>query len=173
MNQPRAANENATSASRHEAVEIVEPALAHLTILVATAEPAISTSMRDLLAAYPLRTIWARGVDQVRSALSRETVDACFCGFWLIDGTYREVVRHLKRQPAEIPAIVVCAPSCPQEYRDYLAALNLRAFDFLCHPYRRMDLERILRATISKRGLSARGAQDPVRVVQPDLRKAG
>jgi hypothetical protein len=69
--------------------------------------------------------------------------------------------------------IVVCAPSCPQEYRDYLAALNLRAFDFLCHPYRRMDLERILRATISKRGLSARGAQDPVRVVQPDLRKAG
>ena len=128
MNQPRAANENATSASRHEAVEIVEPALAHLTILVATAEPAISTSMRDLLAAYPLRTIWARGVDQVRSALSRETVDACFCGFWLIDGTYREVVRHLKRQPAEIPVIVVCAPSCPQEYRDYLAALNLRAF---------------------------------------------
>ena len=173
MNQPRAANENATSVSRHEAVEIVEPALAHLTILVATAEPAISTSMRDLLAAYPLRTIWARGVDEVRSALSRETVDACFCGFWLIDGTYREVVRHLKRQPAEIPAIVVCAPSCPQEYRDYLAALNLRAFDFLCHPYRRMDLERILRATISKRGLSARGAQDPVRVVQPDLRKAG
>jgi len=173
MNQSRAANENATSVSRHEAVEIVEPALAHLTILVATAEPAISTSMRDLLAAYPLRTIWTRGVDGVRAALSRETVDACFCGFWLIDGTYREVVRHLKRQPAEIPAIVVCAPSCPQEYRDYLAALNLRAFDFLCHPYRRMDLERILRAAISKRGLSARGAQDPVRVVQPDLRKAG
>ena len=90
MNQPRAANENATSVSRHEAVEIVEPALAHLTILVATAEPAISASMRDLLAAYPLRTIWTRGVDGVRAALSRETVDACFCGFWLIDGTYRE-----------------------------------------------------------------------------------
>jgi DNA-binding NtrC family response regulator len=173
MNQPRAANGNATSVSRRETVEMVEPSLAHLTILVATAEPAINASMRDLLEAYPLRTIWARGVDGVRSALSRETVDACFCGFWLIDGTYRDVVRHLKRQPTEVPAIVVCAPSCPQEYRDYLAALNLRAFDFLCHPYRRMDLERILRATISKRGLSVRGARDPVRVVQPDLRKAG
>ena len=170
MNLPRAANSNGTSVSGHEPV--VEPALAHLTILVATAEPAISASMRDLLGAYPLRTIWARGVDEVRSALSRQNVDACFCGFWLIDGTYRDVVRHLKRQPVEIPAIVVCAPSCPQEYQDYLAALNLRAFDFLCHPYRRMDLERILRATISKRGLSL-GAQDPVRVVQPDLRKAG
>jgi DNA-binding NtrC family response regulator len=173
MNQAKAANDNATSVSRHEAVEMIESSLAQLTILVATAEPAISASMRDLLEAYPLRTIWARGVGEVRSALSRETVDACFCGFWLIDGTYRDVVGHLKRQPAEIPAIVVCAPSCPQEYRDYLAALNLRFFDFLCHPYRRMDLERILRATISKRGLSVRRAQDPVRVVQPDLRKAG
>ena len=173
MNQPRAANGNTTSVSRRETVEMVEPSLAHLTILVATAEPAINASMRDLLETYPLRTIWARGVDEVRSALSRETVDACFCGFWLIDGTYRDVVRHLKRQPSEIPAIVVCAPSCPQEYRDYLAALNLRAFDFLCHPYRRMDLERILRATISKRDPSVRGAQDPVRVVPADLRKAG
>lgn len=173
MNQPKAANDNATNVSRHEAVETVEASLAHLTILVATAEPAIGASMRDLLEAYPIRTIWARGVNEVRSALSRETVDACFCGFWLIDGTYRDVVRHLKRQPAEIPAIVVCAPSCPQEYRDYLAALNLRAFDFLCHPYRRLDLERILRAMISKRGLTVRGAQDPLRVLQPDLRKAG
>jgi DNA-binding NtrC family response regulator len=173
MNQPKAVNDSGTSVSRHETVEMVESSLAQLTILVATAETAINTSMRELLEAYPLRTIWARGVDEVRSALSRETVDACFCGFWLIDGTYRDVVRHLKRQPAEIPAIVVCAPSCPQEYRDYLAALNLRAFDFLCHPYRRMNLERILRATISKRGLSVRGAQDPARVVQSDLRKAG
>jgi len=173
MNQPKAANDNATSMSRHEAVEMVESSLAHLTILVATAEPAISASMRDLLEAYPLRTIWARGVEEVRSALSRETVDACFCGFWLIDGTYRDVVRHLKRQPVEIPAVVVCPPSCPQEYRHYLAALNLRAFDFLCHPYRRMDLERILGATISKRDLSVRGTQEPMRVAQPDLRKAG
>lgn len=173
MNQPKAAHDGTISVSRHEAIGRAEPSLAHLTILVATAEPAVSASMRDLLEAYPLRTIWARGVDEVRSALSRESVDACFCGFWLIDGTYRDVVRHLKRQPAEIPAIVVCSPSCPQEYRDYLAALNLRVFDFLYHPYRRMDLERILRATISKRGPSVREAQDAKRVVQPDLRKAG
>jgi hypothetical protein len=78
MHQAKAANDNATSARRHEAVEMVESSLAHLTILVATAEPAISASMRDLLEAYPLRTIWARGVGEVRSALSRETVDACF-----------------------------------------------------------------------------------------------
>jgi DNA-binding NtrC family response regulator len=144
-------------------------------VVVATAEAAISASMRDLLQEYPLRTLWVRGVDEVRVVLDRETVAACFCGFWLVDGTYRDVVRHLKRQPVQIPAIVVCAPSCPQEYRDYLAALNLRAFDFLCHPYRKADLERILRAAISERGQSVRVTQDSVRGVaqQAALRKAG
>jgi DNA-binding NtrC family response regulator len=175
MNQVRAANGSANGVSRRETAEMVEPSLAHLTVLVATAEPAISANMRELLHEYKLKTIWARGVDEVRSALSRESVDACFCGFWLIDGTYRDVVRHLKRPPAEIPAIVVCSPSCPEEYREYLAALKLRAFDFLCHPYRRVDLERILRATLSKRGPSVRGAgaQDSAPMVRPDLRKAG
>lgn len=171
MNYRSATEDNIIGVSRDTA----EPSLAPPTVLVATAEPAISASMRDLLKGYPIRTVWARGVNEVRLALAKESVLACFCGFWLIDGTYRDVVRHLKGQPIEIPAVVVCEPSCPQEYRDYLAALNLRAFDFLCHPYRKMDLERILEAAISKRGESVREARGPVReaVQQPDLRKAG
>jgi DNA-binding NtrC family response regulator len=175
MNRSAAVGGNIRRVSKHESVETIEPALARPTVLVATAEPVIGASMRDLLYGYPLRTVWARGVEEVRAVLARETVAACFCGFWLIDGTYREIVRLLKRQPVEIPAIIVCAPSCPQEYRDYLAALNLRAFDFLCHPYRKTDLERILRAAISERGQSARVAQNPAGGVvrQPDLRKAG
>ncbi len=175
MNSP-ATTDNIASVSRREAVEMIEPSVARPTVLVATADPLIRASMRDLLQEYPIRTIWARGVNEVQLALAKESVLACFCGFWLIDGTYRDVVRHLKRQSVEIPAIVVCEPSCPQEYRDYLAALNLRAFDFLCHPYRKMDLERILEAAISKRGQSGGVAQAPVRgaVREPDdLRKAG
>ena len=175
MSRPPLAGGNVVGVLRHEPVGPIETVFARQTVLVATAEAAISASMRNLLQEHPLRTLWARGVDEVRAVLARETVAACFCGFWLIDGTYRDVVRHLKRQPVQIPAIVVCAPSCPQEYRDYLAALNLRAFDFLCHPYRKADLERILRAAISERGQSVRVTQDSVRGVarQPALRKAG
>jgi len=174
MNKPAATQDNPTGVSRDEAVKVA-PSPTRPSVLVATAEPSISASMRDLLQEYPIRTIWARGVNEVRLALAKESVLACFCGFWLIDGTYRDVVRHLKRQPIEIPAIVVCEPSCPQEYRDYLAALNLRAFDFLCHPYRKMDLERILEAAILRRGAPVRVTQAPVRGVghQSDLRKAG
>jgi DNA-binding NtrC family response regulator len=170
-----AAGGSTTSVSKRESTGTIEPAVARATVLVATAEPVIGTSLGELLREYPSKTVWARGVEEVRAVLARETVAACFCGFWLIDGTYRDVVRLLKRQPVEVPVAVVCSPSCPQEYRDYLAALNLRAFDFLCHPYRKADVERVLRTVISERGQSARIAQNPAGRVarQPDLRKAG
>jgi hypothetical protein len=34
--------------------------------------------------------------------------------------------------------------------------LHIRAFDFICHPYRKTDLERILQATLSERAHAAR-----------------
>lgn len=119
------------------------------TILLATVDPDIRSSMSALLRSYNVKPVSVSGLEELRIALAKETVSACFCGFWLLDGTYRDVVRQLRRQPVEIPVIVVCAPECSQEYRDYLAALNMRAFDYICHPYRKADLERILHSVIS------------------------
>jgi DNA-binding NtrC family response regulator len=153
MGQAAPASKNRASVLHGESAEQFQPSAAQPAVLVATADPVISDSMRDLLQMYPLRTLWARGVGEVRALLAKENVAACFCGFWLVDGTYRDVVRLLKRRPVEIPAIIVCEPACPNEYRDYLASLNIRAFDFICHPYRKTDLERILRATLSERAL--------------------
>jgi len=120
-------------------------------VLIATTDPDIRHTMAELLQAYAIDTLWASGMEEIKTALANRSVAACFCGFWLVDGTYRDVVRHLKRQNAEMPVIIVCAPTCPHEYRDYLAALNIRAFDFLCHPYRRIDLERILNSAFAFR----------------------
>lgn len=127
-----------------------------LNILVATNDPEIRSNMAELFENYDLRTLWAKSVEEVKAIIGKTDISACFCGFWLVDGTYREVVRSLKRQQIEIPAIIVCAPSCPHEYRDYLAALNLRAFDFICHPYRRIDLDRILQSAIGTNIRSAK-----------------
>jgi DNA-binding NtrC family response regulator len=131
------------------------------TVLVATNDPEIRESMAGLLQLFPLKTLWANGMQDVKSVLARESVTACLCGFWLVDGTYRDVVRHLKLQRAQIPAIIVCAPTCPHEYRDYLAALNIRAFDFICHPYRKTDIERILRSAIEVHDGSERSTLPP------------
>jgi DNA-binding NtrC family response regulator len=131
------------------------------TVLVATNDPEIRENMAGLLQLFPLKTVWAKGMQDVKSVLARESVTACLCGFWLVDGTYRDVVRHLKLQRAQIPAIIVCAPTCPHEYRDYLAALNIRAFDFICHPYRKTDIERILRSAIEAHDGSERLTPSP------------
>ena len=119
------------------------------TILLATVDPDVRVSMSALLDSYNIKAVSVTGLEDLRIALARETVSACFCGFWLVDGTYRDVVRQLRRQPVEIPVIVVCAPGCSQEYRDSLAALNIRAFDYICYPYRKADLERILHSAVS------------------------
>src|SRR5271170_6189890 len=151
MDQAAAVTNNPSAVLHRESAAHFQPSAERPIVLVATTDPIISDSMRALLQMYPLRTLWAKGVGEVRALLTKENVAACFCGFWLVDGTYRDVVRLLKRQTAEIPAIIVCAPACPNEYRDFLAALNIRAFDFICHPYRKTDMDRILRAAFASR----------------------
>jgi DNA-binding NtrC family response regulator len=156
MDQAAAVSKTSATVLHRESAAQFQSSSEQPVVLVATTDPVISYSMGALLQMYPLRTLWAKGVGEVRALLAKENISACFCGFWLVDGTYRDVVRLLKCQPVEIPAIIVCEPACPNEYRDYLAALNIRAFDFICHPYRKTDLERILQATVSERAHEAR-----------------
>jgi DNA-binding NtrC family response regulator len=156
MDQAASVTKNPATFLHRDSAAQFQSSVEHPVVLVATTDPVISDNMRSLLQMYPLRTLWAKGVGEVGALLAKENVAACFCGFWLVDGTYRDVVRLLKHQPMEVPAIIVCEPACPIEYRDYLAALNIRAFDFICHPYRKTDLERILQATLSERAAAAR-----------------
>jgi DNA-binding NtrC family response regulator len=128
------------------------------TVLIATVDPDIRREMAELLENYPVKILWAKGVEEVRSMLSKGRIAACFCGFWLVDGTFRDVVRHLRSQPVEIPAVIVCAPECPHEYTDYLAALKIRAFDFICHPYRKSDVNKILPPPIEGFGQSGQAS---------------
>jgi DNA-binding NtrC family response regulator len=119
------------------------------TVMVATADGGIWGSLNELLQSFSVRTRWVSGVEEASEVLARQDVSVCLCGFWLADGTYRELVKRLKREAAEIPVIILCAPACPNEYRDYLAAMNIGAFDFLCHPYRKLDLDRALRSGLA------------------------
>jgi DNA-binding NtrC family response regulator len=128
------------------------------TIVMATVDPEIRQNMGELLEGCTVNTRWATGIEEIRTSLAREDVAAVFCGFWLVDGTYRDVIRHLKSLRADVPVVIVCSPACSQEYRDYLAALNIRAFDFICYPYRRVDLERILDSAIALRTASLKSS---------------
>lgn len=126
------------------------------TVLIATVDTEIRQGLADLLEIASINAIWVGSVEDVKTIVAKERIAACLCGFWLQDGTYREVIRHLRRGRLDIPAIIVSAPACPHEYRDYLAAMNLGALDFLCHPYQQSDLDRMLESAISAHSRSIR-----------------
>jgi DNA-binding NtrC family response regulator len=113
-------------------------------IVKKSSNPAIRSGLTELFQGFSLRTIWMQGVEAAKTVLQRENIAACLCGFWLQDGTYRELIRHIKRERMEIPTIIVSPPACPEDYAEYLAATNIGALDFLCFPYRKRDLERML-----------------------------
>jgi hypothetical protein len=136
------------------------------TILIATVAPEICGDLKGLLQTFSFNTIWSKGVEGAKSVLAKERIVACLCGFWLQDGTYRELVRHIRRENMEIPVILVSEPDCPHEYRDYLAAMNIGALDFLCHPYRKSDLEGMLRLAMGER---KRALRQQAPLVGPDL----
>jgi DNA-binding NtrC family response regulator len=130
------------------------------TVLIATVDPEIRESLAGLLEVAPINAIWVRSVEDVKAVIAKERIAACLCGFWLQDGTYREVIRHLRRERIDIPAIIVSAPATPHEYRDYLAAMNLGTLDVLCYPYQKSDFERMLVSAIAAHSPSD-GRQSP------------
>src|ERR1700730_19365369 len=132
-----------------KSVTSIKQAPGRPTVLIATIDSEIREALAEFLENASINAILAASVGDVKMLVSRERIAACLCGFWLLDGTYREVVRHLRRERIDIPAIIVSAPSCPQEYRDYLAAMNLGALDLLSYPYKRSDFERMLGSAIA------------------------
>lgn len=144
-----AVNPGNANIAQLESLQNVDLRKFQATVLIATNDLEMHGNMSQLLAPFSVRTVWSKCLEEVKYVLAREKVSVCFCGFWLLDGTYRDVLRHLRLRRAEIPAVIVCAPSCPHDYRDYLAALNISAFDFICHPYQKSDIERILNSAIN------------------------
>ena len=64
------------------------------TVMVATADGGIRGSLNELLRSFCVQTRWVSGVEEASEVLARQHVSACLCGFWLADGTYRELVKR-------------------------------------------------------------------------------
>ncbi len=119
-----------------------------LTVAIISADPVVRAAMVGILKKCGLRAVLVGGLTGLMSMRSREKVVACLCGFCLADGTIREIAAYLKRQPVEIPMIMVSMPAPSREYGDFLDSLSVGAFDFICHPYRVDDIQLILWSAI-------------------------
>jgi DNA-binding NtrC family response regulator len=119
------------------------------TVLIATADLQVRSELAGILDGQGVEIDSVTGVEAAKSQLIGDGVAACLCGFGLEDGTYKDLVKHARRHVPETPVIIVSTPGCPNEYREYLAAMNAGAFDFLCHPYEKREVKRILRLAVS------------------------
>jgi DNA-binding NtrC family response regulator len=144
----------------------IESAPERPTVLIATVNLEICSGLKEVFQGFSLNTIWMKGVEASKGVLANRRIAACLCGFWLQDGTYRELVRHIRRENMAIPVIIVAEPECPHEYRDYVAAMNIGALNFLSHPYRKSDLEGMLRLAI---GAQTRTVRQQTSIIGPDL----
>lgn len=120
-------------------------------ILVASAASALREGLGEVLLGHLGKAEYVSGAPQAIERLKSNCVAVCLCGFSLEDGTYREVVKEARRQEIAVPVIMVSTPYSPNEYREYLAAMNTGAFDFLCHPYQKREVHRILDLAFTSR----------------------
>jgi len=119
------------------------------TVLIASNDSKMRAYLSKILGDRGLEVECVDGVRTAHEFFTGGDVAACLCGFGLKDGTYKELVKLARRQSPEIPVVIVSTPSCPNEYSEYLAAMNAGAFDFLCYPYQAREVERILRLAVA------------------------
>ena len=119
------------------------------TVLIASVDPEVRGALAAILDGHGLEIECVEGAEAAKRLFATNGVAACLCGFGLECGTYKDLVKSAKRHDPEIPVIIVSTPSCRNEYAEYLAAMNAGAFDFLCHPYQRREVERILRLAVA------------------------
>lgn len=124
-------------------------------VLVAAVDWQVRTGLSSVLSFFAINTVSVSSITLATKVLATRDVSVCLCGFWLEDGTFKDLARHIRCSEARIPLVAVSAPACRNEYRDYLAAMHNGAFDFLCHPYLKTDLDRVLRQAITARARQA------------------
>jgi DNA-binding NtrC family response regulator len=171
MNPPITLIERFEVAAGKKIVSKLQKSPERPTVLIATADPEMRGALEGLLEASCVNAIWVSGVKDVKTLAASERIVACLCGFWLQDGTYREVISHLRRERMGIPAIIVSPPSCPQEYGEYLAAMDLGALNFLSYPYQQSDFEKMLQAATAIRARAI--SQPQTTQTEIDFRQRG
>lgn len=123
----------------------------HFGVVIVSADPRIGAAMTEILRECSLNSTLVRGVSELKNALPLTSPIACLCGFELADGSFREVVEFLERQPVQIPTIMVYGPSSSETPACILDSLRAGALATICCPYRLSDVQIMLWSAIQSR----------------------
>lgn len=132
---------------------VAETSPAAVALLVAL-EPRVHKMIAEILAVRGVGCLCAGSIAELKSISSLRHVSVCVSGLWMVDGTFRDVVSHLRNHPSTVRVVIVCGADTPPEYREFLRALDIQCFDSVCYPFQKTDLERALESATGKSGES-------------------
>lgn len=130
---------------------VPEDHLPPVALLIAV-ESNVRKMIMEMLGARGIECLCAGSIMEMKSICSHRNISVCVSGLWLVDGTFRDVVSHLRRQSAQVRVVIVCGADSPPEYRDFLRALDIQSFDSVGFPFQKSDLERVLGPVAVKSG---------------------
>ena len=73
------------------------------TVLVAAIDWQVRIGLCTVLPCFTINTVWAASVAEASRVLESKDISACLCGFWLEDGTFKGLARHLRRSERNLP----------------------------------------------------------------------
>jgi DNA-binding NtrC family response regulator len=109
--------------------------------LVASSETEIRADLVSVLRQLLVRVISCSDLLHAQQIISREGVSLVFCDESLSDGSFRELLAGVKREKVT-PKVVVAIRT--GEWKEYLEAMRLGAFDAIRWPLRESEIETVV-----------------------------
>lgn len=119
----------------------------HLHALVAVPDSRGRIALTSSLAAKGIDPIFASTVRETRNILRHEDVAVVFCGSWLGDGGFEDVLAENAKLTPSVP-VVVCSPS--YDSGQYMDVMSRGAFDFIAFPYSGKEIDWILNSALPR-----------------------
>ena len=116
-------------------------------ILVACSDPEGQQALSKVLFSSEFELVFSSGVSEARAILARGAVALVLCAAELRDGCFHDMLREVKQKGLNLPVIVA---SRSDDVKQYLDAMDAGAFDYIARPYRRSEVEHVLRNALRR-----------------------
>jgi len=117
-------------------------------VLVVSSDDEVRRSLGGIIGLCGLEPVLCVTVADSRAVLSRYPICFIVCEDRLADGNYRDLVESVERTSSD--ALVIVA-SRLADWNEYMEAVRAGAFDYVCLPPRRTEIEWVVKNALSVR----------------------
>jgi len=121
--------------------------------VVACTDPEVWLILISVLSEFGLQAILSETLDDAKGLITQEETVMAFVQPRFSDGNFHEILRAANGPRSRVP-VILCSEFYDKEL--YIEAMSLGAFDYLAFPYRREDMEWVVKNAVSRGSLYPR-----------------